>query len=260
MVLDGKVAFITGGSRGLGKAVAALFAREGAKVAIAARDSARLEAAAGELRQAGACVLPLTLDVRSESEVDAAFARVRESLGPVDILVNAAGVSLIRKLVDTSLEEWAGVIDANLTGPFLTCRAAVRQMIEHQRRGRIINVSSTMGKTGSPMGSAYSASKAALVGFTQSLGKELVSSGIRVNAVCPGAMDTDMMRRDTLGVLAELYHTSEEALLKSTVSAIPIRRLIAPDEVAGIVLLLARDDVDFLVGQAINVSGGYEVH
>jgi NAD(P)-dependent dehydrogenase (short-subunit alcohol dehydrogenase family) len=127
-------------------------------------------------------------------------------------------------------------------------------------KGRIINISSTMGKTGSAMGTAYSASKAAVIGFSQALAKELAASDIRVNTVCPGAMDTDMLRKDTLGVLAGIYNTTEEALLKSTANAIPIKRLVTPDEVARVVLFLARDDVDFLAGQVLNVCGGHELH
>jgi NAD(P)-dependent dehydrogenase (short-subunit alcohol dehydrogenase family) len=212
------------------------------------------------VRGLGAQVLPLALDVACESDVERAFDETRDSLGPVDILVNSAGLALVRKVADMTLEEWSAVVGTNLTGTFLTCRAAARQMTQHGLKGRIINISSTMGKTGSAMGTAYSASKAAVIGFSQALAKELAASDIRVNTVCPGAMDTDMLRKDTLGVLAGIYNTTEEALLKSTANAIPIKRLVTPDEVARVVLFLARDDVDFLAGQALNVCGGHELH
>lgn len=260
MVLKDKVAFITGGSRGLGRAVALLFAREGAKVAIAARERESLTETARLARELGAQVLPVSMDLQWERDVDDAFGATLDALGPVDILVNAAGTALIKKLAETTIEEWRTVIETNLTGVFLTCRAAARQMLEYKLKGRIVNVSSTSGKTGSAMITAYSASKAAVIGFTQSLGKELAPHGIRANTVCPGAMDTEMLHRDTLGVLATMYGSTREALLKSTINAIPIKRIISPDEVAQVILLLARGDVDAFVGQAVNVSGGFELH
>jgi len=255
-----KVVFITGASKGLGKAVALAFGRNQAKVAIAARNIEDLKQTASEIEKSGGICYICPLDVSDEKSIDKAFCDIQEVFDQhVEILVNAAGVSYIGNVSETSSEDWRRVLDINLTGTFLTCRAAIKQMCNNQK-GRIINISSVSGKTGQAGASAYCASKAAVISLTQSLAKEVAPFGVRVNAICPGALDTDMFNIDTINVLSEKFNVSADILIKKTLSSIPIKRLILPEEVAEMVLTLSRFDIDIVNGQSINICGGYEVH
>ncbi len=238
--LAGKVALVTGGSRGIGRAIAQKLHDAGAKVAIVARDEARAKGVAAEL---GAGVIAVAADVADPAQVTAAVEQVEKGLGPVDILVNNAGVTRDGLLVRMSDQDWDTVLDANLKGAFNMMKAVTRGMMK-RRDGRIINISSVVGITGNPGQANYSASKAGLIGLTQSVARELASRNIRVNAVAPGFIDTDMTR--------ELNDEQRKKLLEQ----IPLARLGSGDDVANAVVFLASDQASYITGQVLVVDGG----
>jgi 3-oxoacyl-[acyl-carrier protein] reductase len=238
--LDGKVAVVTGGSRGIGRAISAALAGAGAKVAIVARDLARAEAAAGEIGQG---VRAFAADVADAAQVDAAMAAIEQALGPIDILVNNAGLTKDNVLVRLSDGDWDAVVDANLKGAFHTMRAAARGMMK-RRSGRIINVSSVVGLVGNRGQANYAASKAGLVGLTKSIAKELATRNVLVNAVAPGYVATDMT--------AALSEEARRALAEM----IPLGRLGTPEDVAPVVLFLASEGAAYITGKVFVVDGG----
>ncbi|WP_223588390.1 SDR family NAD(P)-dependent oxidoreductase [Neobacillus bataviensis] len=193
MELKDKVAFVTGGGRGIGKETCILLAKKGAKVAVFSNHQAESEETAHYIREEiGVETIPLTGDVRSEEDINRAVQETQEKLGSVDILINNAGVMLLKPFQETTVEEWDFVQDVNMRGVYLCTRAIVPQMIE-KKDGVIINLSSIWGTKGGPDRSAYIASKYALIGFSKALGEELKPYKVRVNAVCPGPVDTKMM-------------------------------------------------------------------
>jgi 3-oxoacyl-[acyl-carrier protein] reductase len=196
--LQRQVAFVSGASSGIGRAVAVAFAREGARVALVGRDRERLEDAAAQVRRAGGTALPLSADVRSEAEVQGAVARVLEEFSRIDVHVASAGrggESGPRAVVQLAVEEWDEIVDTNLKGVFLTNRAVLPAMLR-QRSGTIVNVSSARGATGpTPFAAAYAASKHGLMGLTRALAQELQGCGVRVMAVLPDATDTPLIAR-----------------------------------------------------------------
>lgn len=230
-----KTVLVTGGTRGIGKAIALAFLKKG--YAVYATYSKDAESAA-EAERAGIAVI--LADVSNEGAVADAFKKI----GRVDILVNNAGVSLIEQIQDTSLSDWERLFAVNVTGAFLCSREAAKGMIE-RKSGLIVNISSVWGEVGGSCESAYSASKAALLGFTKALSKELGWSGIRVNSVSPGVIDTRMNAHFTLEEMSAL---KEE---------IPLGRLGTGEDVAKAVLFL--DDNDYVTGADIPVNGGFSV-
>lgn len=191
MKLAGQVAIVTGAGRGIGRAVALAFAREGAVVGLAARTAAELEAAGDQIQRAGGRGLAIPTDVTREASVAALVERVLAECGKVDILLTAAGVATFGPLLDTKPEEWDRMLAVNLTGVFLTCRAVLPPMIG-QRRGTIINIVSVAVKRVIPGGAAYAAGKHGVLGLTRVLAEEMRPHGIRVGALCPGAVDTSL--------------------------------------------------------------------
>lgn len=245
--LQGKVALVTGGSRGLGRAISLALAAEGARVAINYQNSReQAEAIAAEIRsrhRVEAIAVPGNVAV--ENDVLAMFMAVEQSLGPLDILINNAAVCPTRQVVDTTESEWTETLQVNLTGTFLTCREMVRRLKASGRGGRIVNVSSAAAFLGSTTGHApYDASKGGMISFTISLAREVAPLGIAVNAVAPGMMATDMTSV-TLSANLEKY-----------LARIPLRRIGDPDEVAHVVLFLASSAASYMTGATVDVSGG----
>ncbi|HPZ07689.1 MAG TPA: SDR family oxidoreductase [Candidatus Eremiobacteraeota bacterium] len=255
-MLKDKVVIITGASKGLGLSTGKIFLREGAKVVVIARDKDLLEKSWHGVSN----VLTLEGDISSEKTVKDIFEKTLSHYGNIHILVNNASIPLIKKMTETTLEEWERLFSVNMTGTFLMSREAVSHMIKNNIKGKIINISSVSGDVGAPLGTAYSASKAAIIGFSKALSKEVASSGINVNCICPGAMDTDMFHKDTTGVLAEMFNADRETLLKKTINAIPLKRLLTPDEVAELILYLSSEKASGITGQTVNIDCGYAIH
>jgi NAD(P)-dependent dehydrogenase (short-subunit alcohol dehydrogenase family) len=256
MKLEGRLALITGGGRGIGRAVALAFAREGANVAVAARTKEQVAAVAEEIkREFNVKTLALVCDVSAPESVRQAFANVREVFGRYPaILVNNAGIAESAPLVKTDDELWHRHLAINLTGTFYCTREALPEMIAHEW-GRVINVASIAGKTGGPYIAAYSASKHGVLGLTRSLALEVAAKGITVNAICPGYVDTDMTTQGIENITSKTGRSASEALAAIKRMS-PQNRLITSEEVAALALLLASEDGKGINGQAINVDGG----
>ena len=256
MKLRNKLALITGGGRGIGRAVAFAFAREGANVAVAARTKAQVLDVADEIKtECKIETLALVCDVSNLESVQRAFARVTEAFGRTpDIMVNNAGIAESAPFVKTDDDLWHRHLAINLTGSFYCTRAALPAMLE-RGWGRIINIASIAGKTGAPYIAAYAASKHGALGMTRSLALEVAAKGITVNAICPGYVDTDMTTRGIENITAKTGRSAEEGLAAIKRMS-PQNRLITADEVAALALLLASDDGSGINGQAINVDGG----
>jgi NAD(P)-dependent dehydrogenase (short-subunit alcohol dehydrogenase family) len=253
--LTGKTAIVTGGASGIGRSICLRLAEEGADVAVldynvdGAEETATLAAEHGVLARA------VAVDVSDEASVERAFDEVRAWRGDADILVNCAGIIAIGTVEETSTEEWRRVFAVNLDGVFHTCRAAAPSM-RARGSGKIINMSSWFGKAGKPNYGAYSASKAAVIGLTQSLAMELAAAGVNVNAVCPGTIFETGMRdiADKLSAEKNLSTAKERA------KAIPMGRVGKPEDISRVVAFLASDEADYMTGQSINVTGGLLMH
>lgn len=238
--LDGKVALVTGGTRGIGLAIARGLLDAGARVAISGRDAARAREIAATL---GEGVIGVGCDVADAAQVDAAIEEVQKGIGPVDILVNNAGLTRDNILVRLSDEDWDTVLDANLKGAFHTTKAVIRGMMK-RRSGRIINITSVVGLIGNKGQANYAASKAGLIGFTKSVAKEYASRNVLANCIAPGFIDTDMT--------AALPEEARASLLQ----AIALGRLGRAEDIAGAVLFLASDLAAYITGQVLVVDGG----
>lgn len=241
--LAGNKAVITGGGRGIGHAIALLFAREGADIAILDRDAGAAEAAAGEIRALKRKALAVHVDVGAENEVAEAFRKVERELGEVDILVNCAGLDSNSRVVDMSTEMWDEMIRVHLRGTFLCTRAALAGMLR-RRRGRIINISSQLAHKGAAEMAHYVAAKAAIIGFTRSLAYEVGEHNVTVNAIAPGPVDTDLWRK------------IPEHWRKQKLAEIPLHRPATVDEIAPTALLLASADGSYYLGATLNPNGG----
>jgi 3-oxoacyl-[acyl-carrier protein] reductase len=238
--LGGKTAFVTGSTRGIGLAIARALHGAGAKVAIVGRDQDRAEAVASEL---GARSTAVACDVALADQVEAAIAAAERTLGPIDVLVNNAGLTRDNILLRLTDADWDAVLDANLKGAFHTTRAVIKGMMK-RRAGRIINITSIVGLTGNKGQANYAASKAGLIGFTKSVAKEYASRGILANCIAPGFIETDMT-----GALPDEARTT---LLQD----IALGRLGRPEDVAGAALFLASDLAGYITGQVLIVDGG----
>jgi NAD(P)-dependent dehydrogenase (short-subunit alcohol dehydrogenase family) len=242
-----KTALITGGGRGIGRAIALAFAREGIRIAVAARTAEQVEQVAREI---GNGAIALVCDVADPQSVAQMFERV----GDVDILVNNAGVAESATVVNTTDELWHRHLSINLSGTFYCTRAVLPAMLK-KGWGRIINIASIAGKTGAPYIAAYSASKHGVLGLTKSIALEVATMGITVNAICPGYVDTDMVSRGVERITSRTGRTAEEAL-DTLKKMSPQNRLVTVEEVAAVALLLASDEGRGINGQGINVDGG----
>jgi NAD(P)-dependent dehydrogenase (short-subunit alcohol dehydrogenase family) len=254
--LQNRLALITGGGRGIGRAIALAFAGEGAQVAVAARTMEQVESVAKELTdQFQVQTTAITCDVSDGKSVTAMFGRVEEVFGRgPDILVNNAGIAESALLIKTNDELWRRLQGINLDGTFYCMRAAIPGMIE-RGWGRIINISSIAGKTGAPYIAGYAASKHGVLGLTRSASQEVARKGITVNAICPGYVDTDMTTRGIENITNKTSLTKDQAL-DSIKKMSPQNRLVTAEEVAALALLLASEDGRGINGQAINVDGG----
>ena len=241
-----KNVLITGATGGIGSAIAEAFAKNGYNVALHTFSKQDLAIKKAEELSAnhGVKTFPIKADVSKQDEVKAMFESLEKNFGSIDILVNNAGVSLVSMLCDTTEEDFDRVMNINLKGAFLTSKEAIKNMV-HNKWGRIINVSSVWGNVGASCEVVYSASKAGLVGFTKGLAKELAPSGITVNAVSPGLIDTEMNA-----------HLSDDDI-KELCNEIPVGRMGKPCEIAHAVLFLASDDASYITAQNITVDGGW---
>jgi NAD(P)-dependent dehydrogenase (short-subunit alcohol dehydrogenase family) len=253
-MLNDRVALVTGGGTGIGKAIAKRLAENGAKVAIASRNLANVERAAEELRKLSLEVLPLGMDVRKKMAVERAVDAIVSQCGTVHILVNNAGVSGLSTIDDRDDSKWYDIIDTNLNGLYRVTKAVLKVMPDHAG-GRVINISSVLGKFGVPGYTAYCTSKHGMIGFTRALALEVVSRGITVNTICPGWVDTEMA---TLGIneTAARLGVTPEQFKAQAVEGVPIKRFLAAEEIAEFVCYVASDAARGITGQAMNVCGG----
>jgi 3-hydroxybutyrate dehydrogenase len=255
MKLDNRLALITGGGRGIGRAIALAFASEGASVVVAARSLDQIEAVANEVRASGAIAAAIACDVADAASVQGMFSQIRDQFGRgPDILVNNAGIAESATVDKTSDELWQRHIGVNLSGTFFCTRAVVPEMMAGGW-GRIINIASIAGKTGAPYIAAYSASKHGVLGLTRSVALEVASKGVTVNAICPGYVDTEMTSRGIENITAKTGKSADDALAALKRMS-PQNRLVTSEEVAALALLLASEDGRGINGQAINVDGG----
>ncbi|BBK44460.1 3-ketoacyl-ACP reductase [Allostella vacuolata] len=250
--LAGRRAIVTGAARGIGRAIATALHRAGAAVWISDIDGPAAVAAAAALggRAGGGA-----LDVTNAAAVAAAFDAAEAALGPLDLVVANAGISTMNRVVDLTEAEWDANMAVNAKGVFLVDQCAVRRFLARGTRGVIVNTASLAAKVGAPLLAHYSASKFAVVGFTQALAREVAADGIRVNAVCPGFVRTGMQERE-IAWESRLRGLSPDEVVADYVRQTPLGRLEEPEDVADVVVFLASDAARFMTGQAINVTGG----
>jgi 3-oxoacyl-[acyl-carrier protein] reductase len=240
---EGKVALVTGGSRGIGKEIALALGRSGAEVVVAARGLEGASATADEIQGAGGRAKAVILDISDNDAVSAAVAELIGDYATIPLLVNNAGIVRDSLLLRMKQDDWDAVIDTDLTGIYRMCRALVPSMVR-ARYGRIVNVTSVVGRTGNPGQANYAAAKAGVEGLTKSLARELASRNITINCVAPGFIDTDMTR--DLG----------DAARKKLLDQVPLRRLGTPADVASAVLFLLGDGASYITGATVDVNGG----
>jgi 3-oxoacyl-[acyl-carrier protein] reductase len=241
--LAGRTAVVTGGTRGIGLAIARALAEDGASVVVSGRDAGRLESAVKELETLGVSALGVAADQSKREDCDRLVDAAKERFGRIDVLVNNAGITRDQLLVRMKDDDWDQVLDTNLRGVFLMTRAVAKSMMR-QKSGRIVNIASTAGAMGNPGQVNYSAAKAGVIGFTKAAARELAHWNILVNAVAPGLIETDMA--------AAIPAEAREALLQQ----VPLKRVGAAREVAEMVRFLAGDGAAYVTGQTIHVNGG----
>lgn len=252
--MEPRIVLITGGSGGLGAALARAFYGHGHRVVIAARDEAKLVAKAAEIARDGGQVLSLPCDVTDPEQVKRLEANIGERWGAVQILINNAGVARAIKFTDMPDGLWEKTLKTNLTGAYNCCKVFLPAML-NARWGRIINIASTTAKVGYRHVTAYTASKHGLLGLTRSLALESAAHGVTVNAICPGYVD-DERTRENAALMAEKTGKSVQEVLQLFAASAPQNRLISPAEVASLALLIASEKLAGMTGQAINVDGG----
>lgn len=249
--LTGRNALITGGAHGIGRAIALRLADEGCDIGLFDLDEGGAEATAAEIRATGRRCAVATGDVSDPGQVRDGVRAIEAVLGPADILMNNAGVLRIAPLLEVTHEELRQQFAINVEGAFHFCQAVVPGMVD-RRRGRVINMSSWLGKHGVPQYGVYCATKFAIIGMTQSLASEIAASGVTVNAVCPGIIVETQLRDEA----EEVHRKKGLPLALERLHTVPVGRLGIPEDVARTVAFLASDESDYLTGQAINITGG----
>jgi 2-hydroxycyclohexanecarboxyl-CoA dehydrogenase len=244
MSFNGKVAIVTGAASGIGLATAKRLAREGARVAIWDLNEAGAQAAAAEINQAGQQAIASRVDVSRRDQVDAAVKEIHARFGPVGILVNNAGMTLFRNFMEMDEETWDKVMTVNLKSMLVCTQAVLPDMIE-AKWGRVVNVSSSSAQTGSARMSCYAASKGGVIAFTKALAQELAATGITVNNVPPGFVDTPMLRGSDIGKVVD-----------QVAAASPMKRAGQPEDMAAAIAFLASEDAGYITGHTLSVNGG----
>lgn len=250
--MEDKTVLITGAATGIGRAAAHAFARRAAHVVVTDLDA---EAAQGVAAEIGETASAYRLDVTDRASIDSVFAQASADRGPISIVHANAGVSSMKRAVELTEDDWDFNFSVNAKGVFLTNQVAVRHFQAHEIAGVIVNTASLAAKVGAPLLAHYSASKFAVLGWTQALAREVAPLGIRVNAVCPGFVHTAMQDREVVWE-AELRGMTPDAVRQSYIDQTPLGRLETPEDVADVVVFLASDDARFMTGQGINVTGG----
>ncbi len=250
--IDGKVAIVTGAGRGIGRAIADRFAHEGASVLVADIDAEVAEQASGAIGERAASFV---CDVRRPDQVAAMFDAAEQAFGPPDIVVNNAGIGGVASIADQTVEDWDNMFAINVRGVFLGVQEAARRMIPRES-GTVINIASAAGKIGRPFMSCYVATKHAVIGITRCAALELAPHGIRVNALCPGIVDTRLWREELNPALTKLEGLAGTTVWDQRVAGIPLGRHQTPEDVANGALLLASDDASYITGQSLSVDGG----
>lgn len=258
MRLDGKVAVVTGGGKGIGRAICLTLADKGADVVVADIDSPAASSTVQKIESLDRKAIIAQTDVTTSDEVKKMVEITLQEFGKIDILVNNAGTIKTGLLVDLKEEDWDQVMNVNAKGAFLCCKAVAPNMIE-RKEGKIINIASQAGKKGEPYNSVYCASKASIISITQTLALELAPYRINVNAICPGVVETKLMQ-DVLVERGPLYGLTPKAYREKLIKEIPLGRIEEPGDVAKVVLFLASEYSDYMTGQAINVTGGLISH
>ncbi len=243
MKFEDKVALVTGGGSGIGRACCRLLAREGAKVVAADIMPDRVEETARSIREKGGTCEALTVDVSRSEEIDRMISTTVETFGRLDILVNNAGILLMKSALDTTEEEWDRVLSINLKSVFLSSRRAIPEMLK-AGRGKIVNLASLTAVATDPFHAAYAASKAGVIALTKAMALEFARKGICINCVCPGAVRTN------------IAIPADEIPVKSPMEGVPLGYMAEPEEIAKVILFLASEDADYLVGENIMVDGG----
>jgi len=251
-LLEGRRALVTGAGAGIGRAIARALAGAGARVAVTDKVKAAAATVAAEI---GRAAVSASLDVTNARETEHVFDEMTAELGGLDIVCANAGISTMNWAVDLSEAEWDANMAVNAKGVFLTNQAAIRRWLAANRPGVIVNTASLAGKIGAPLLAHYSASKFAVVGFTQALAREVAKAGIRVNCVCPGLVRTSMQERE-IGWEAKLRDLTPEAVRAEYIAMTPLGRLEEPEDIADVVVFLASDMSRFMTGEAVNATGG----
>jgi NAD(P)-dependent dehydrogenase (short-subunit alcohol dehydrogenase family) len=259
MDLEGQVAIVTGGGRGIGRAIVLELAQMGADIVIAELDLGMAERVASEVHGLGRQALPLNVDVTRWSDLEMMVGRALERFEQIDVLVNNAGIYRAALPHEVSEGHWDAVMDVNAKAVFFASRAVLPTMME-ARGGTIISVASMAGKIGSSNNAPYAASKATVISLTKSLALAYASYGIRVNCVCPGTIETDMLQEVALQAGAGILGLSHDEFRRQRLAMISLGRLGTPDDVARVVGFLASDRAGYLTGQALNVTGGIIMH
>ncbi|MDO6485601.1 L-iditol 2-dehydrogenase [Shimia thalassica] len=252
MRLVGKTALITGAARGIGRAFAEAYLREGAQVALADIDFSGAQQAAGEL---GANSVAVQLDVTDQNSIDSAVAKTIETFGHIDILINNAAVFTAAPTVEITREDYDRTVEINVAGTLFTMQAVARHMIERGAGGKIINMASQAGRRGEPLVAVYCATKAAVISLTQSAGLDLIKHNINVNAIAPGVVDG--AHWDGVDAFFAKYENKAPGQKKQEVgAAVPFGRMASPEDLTGMAVFLASDEANYIVSQCYNVDGG----